>query len=51
MTPGFIEGHGHLMGLGFSELELDLSNTTSYQDIIKKVVTTIFDGKVVYTAK
>ncbi|MFT6880496.1 MAG: putative amidohydrolase YtcJ [Arcticibacterium sp.] len=37
MTPGFIEGHGHLMGLGYNELELDLSSTTSYQEIIDKV--------------
>lgn len=37
MTPGFIEGHGHLMGLGYNELELDLSKTTSYQDIIDLV--------------
>src|SRR5262245_52763515 len=24
MTPGFIESHGHIMGLGYSELNLDL---------------------------
>lgn len=34
MTPGLIEGHGHFMGLGNSELEIDLLNTTSYQEII-----------------
>jgi len=34
MTPGLIEGHGHFMGLGYSELEIDLLNTTSYQEII-----------------
>ena len=34
MTPGLIEGHGHFMGLGNSELEIDLLNTTSYQEIV-----------------
>ena len=37
MTPGLIEGHGHFMGLGYNELELDLMNTSSYQDIIDAV--------------
>src|SRR3970040_1355900 len=23
MTPGFIEGHGHIMGIGYNELELN----------------------------
>ena len=44
MTPGLIEGHGHFMGLGYNELNLDLMQTTSYQEIIdavaKKVKTT-----------
>src|SRR5580704_15398508 len=30
LMPGFIESHGHLMGLGFSELNLDLSSVKSY---------------------
>ncbi|MGB5553922.1 MAG: amidohydrolase family protein, partial [Flavobacteriaceae bacterium] len=37
MTPGLIEGHGHFMGLGYNELELDLLNTTSYQEIVDAV--------------
>ncbi|MFV9550369.1 amidohydrolase [Algibacter sp. PT7-4] len=37
MTPGLIEGHGHFMGLGYNELNLNLINTTSYQDIIDAV--------------
>tara|TARA_R110002124_G_scaffold206581_4_gene373186 strand:+ start:26446 stop:28194 length:1749 start_codon:yes stop_codon:yes gene_type:complete len=37
LTPGWIEGHGHFMGLGYSELNLDLSNTKSFDEIIKKV--------------
>lgn len=35
--PGFIEGHGHLMGLGYSRLQLDLMGTTSYQELIDLV--------------
>ncbi len=37
MTPGLIEGHGHFMGLGYNELNLDLMNTKSYQEIIDMV--------------
>lgn len=37
MTPGLIEGHGHFMGLGYNELNLDLINTTSYKEIIDAV--------------
>lgn len=37
MTPGFIEGHGHLMGLGYSELNLDLMNVKSYEELVDKV--------------
>ncbi len=37
MTPGLIEGHGHFMGLGYNELNLDLMNTTSYKAIVDAV--------------
>jgi predicted amidohydrolase YtcJ len=37
MTPGLIEGHGHFMGLGYNEMNLDLMNTTSYQEIVAAV--------------
>lgn len=37
MTPGLIEGHGHFMGLGYNELNIDLINTTSYQEIVDAV--------------
>ena len=37
MTPGLIEGHGHFMGLGYNELNIDLLNTTSYQEMIDAV--------------
>lgn len=37
MTPGFIEGHGHFMGLGYNELNLDLMDATNFDQIINKV--------------
>ena len=37
MTPGIIEGHGHFYGLGIAEMQLDLSTTESYQDLIDMV--------------
>ncbi len=37
MTPGFIEGHGHLLGLGFKELTLNLADIKSYDELVSKV--------------
>ncbi|WP_339924373.1 amidohydrolase family protein [uncultured Cyclobacterium sp.] len=37
VTPGWIEGHGHFMGLGYGELNLDLTDTKSYDEIVEKV--------------
>ncbi|MCA0133293.1 amidohydrolase [Winogradskyella alexanderae] len=45
MTPGLIEGHGHFMGLGYNELNLDLINTTSYQAIIDAVAERVKTAK------
>lgn len=37
LTPGFIEGHGHIMGVGYNELELDLAQIKSFDELIEKV--------------
>lgn len=37
MTPGFIEGHAHIMGVGYNELNLDLMNVKSYEEMVDKV--------------
>ena len=37
MTPGFIEGHGHIMGVGYNELELDLMAVKSYEELVERV--------------
>jgi len=37
MTPGIIEGHGHLMGVGYNALNLDLMDVKSYDELIERV--------------
>lgn len=37
LTPGFIESHGHFLGMGFNQLELDLLNTSSYEEVVQMV--------------
>ncbi len=37
VVPGFIEGHGHIMDLGFKRVNLDLSNATNLDEIIEMV--------------
>lgn len=37
MTPGFIEGHGHIMGIGYNKMRLNLTTATSFDDIIEQV--------------
>ncbi|MCU0419771.1 MAG: amidohydrolase [Cyclobacteriaceae bacterium] len=37
LTPGWIEGHGHIMGLGYNELNLDLMDVKSYEELVERV--------------
>ncbi len=37
MTPGLIESHGHLLGMGYAKMQLDLSGARSYQEMIDMV--------------
>jgi predicted amidohydrolase YtcJ len=37
MTPGFIEGHGHIMGIGYNELDLNLMDVKSYDELVERV--------------
>ncbi len=37
MTPGFIEGHGHIMGVGYNELNIDLMNVKNYEEMVARV--------------
>ena len=35
--PGFIEGHGHFLGIGDAQLQLDLTGATSWPEIVAMV--------------
>jgi len=37
VLPGFIEGHGHLMGLGEARMSLDLSQAKNWEGVIELV--------------
>lgn len=37
MMPGFIEGHGHFSGLGYSLMNLNFLNSSSWDDIVQMV--------------
>ncbi|MFY0654859.1 MAG: amidohydrolase [Cyclobacteriaceae bacterium] len=37
ITPGFIEGHAHLMGIGNNLINLDLSQLKSYSEVVQAV--------------
>jgi predicted amidohydrolase YtcJ len=43
--PGFIEGHGHLMGLGRARLQLDLIGTASYEDLLDVVTAAVAEAE------
>ena len=45
MAPGIIEGHGHFYGLGLAKMQLDLSKTESYQDLIDMVSDAVENSK------
>jgi predicted amidohydrolase YtcJ len=45
VIPGFIEGHGHFMGVGRAEMQLKLMNVESWEEIVRMV------GEAAKTAK
>lgn len=45
MTPGLIEGHGHFFGLGFQQLQVDLSDARNYDEVVEKVKTAVAKAK------
>jgi len=45
VIPGFIEGHGHFMGVGYNELNLDLLSITSYDELLEKVKDAVSKAK------
>lgn len=45
MTPGIIESHAHLMGIGFNKLELDLMYVKTYDELVEKVAEAVAKAK------
>lgn len=43
--PGFIEGHGHYMGLGESKLELDLTKARTWDEVVRLVADAVRRAK------
>lgn len=37
LTPGLIEGHGHIMGVGYNEMQLDLMEVKNYDELVEMV--------------
>ncbi|MDQ3488827.1 MAG: amidohydrolase, partial [Acidobacteriota bacterium] len=45
VIPGFIEGHGHFSGVGTAQLNLNLMNTTSWDQIVGMVAEKVKTAK------
>lgn len=45
MTPGFIEGHAHIMGIGFNKMRLNLANAESFDEIVAQVKAAVAEAK------
>ena len=41
VIPGFVESHGHFMGMGFSAFTLPLSKTNSFEELIQMVADSV----------
>jgi predicted amidohydrolase YtcJ len=41
VIPGFIEGHGHLISIGFAQLNLDLMTVANYEALVEKVAVAV----------
>jgi len=38
VVPGFIDAHCHFLGLGFNQQAVDLVGTTSFEEVVKRVI-------------
>ena len=45
MIPGFIDAHGHFMGMGYTKMILDLTKAGSFEDIIIMVDEAVKNAK------
>lgn len=48
IVPGFIDAHCHFLGLGLNEQQVDLVGTTSFEDMMKRVLDFSNKNKVDY---
>jgi len=37
LTPGFIEGHGHILGIGYNEMNINLLEVKNYEELLERV--------------
>jgi predicted amidohydrolase YtcJ len=45
VLPGFIESHGHFMGIGRARLALDLTEARSYEEIVRLVSSAVLSAE------
>ncbi len=45
MTPGFIEGHAHMIEVGYNEMNLNFQNIKSYEEMVKLVAEAVQRAK------
>ncbi|MGY6631962.1 MAG: amidohydrolase [Wenzhouxiangella sp.] len=45
VIPGFIEGHGHFLGLGEAQLIIDLQDTTRFDELLDRVAAAVADAQ------
>jgi len=45
MTPGFIESHGHLLGVGYNAMQLNLMAVKSYDELVARVAEAVANAK------
>jgi predicted amidohydrolase YtcJ len=45
VIPGFIESHGHFTGVGEAQLQLKLMETTSWEEIVRRVASAVKGAK------
>lgn len=38
LTPGLIEGHGHILGIGYNEMNINLLDVKNYQELLDLVI-------------
>ncbi|MDZ7344805.1 MAG: amidohydrolase family protein, partial [candidate division KSB1 bacterium] len=45
VTPGFIESHGHILGIGYAAMRLDLMGVKNYDEVVARVAEAVKKAK------